>query len=187
MSTLTLSRTDERRLVAEVEAFLASQPAPQVAAAVRPLTAHPLVSLTTDQLVEQALGTTPAAQAPSLSAPPRLARFLPERLWRLVGAARPRRDVTVPQYLGLVVMVLEQHGWTGAGARRTVGGCRCIAGAQELLANLGYGDERTASEASRAIQGALHRRGVTTPYWSWNDAPRRTRSEVLGLLREAGA
>lgn len=179
MTTFTLSRTDEQRLVREVEAFLATQPVPA-------RTAHPLVSLSTEQLVAEALGTAPAGEAPSLSAPPRLARFLPESLWRLAGAARPRREVTVPQYLDLLVLVLERHGWTGAGARRTVGGCRCIAGGQELLAHLGYGGREVAEAASRAIQAELHRRGITLPYWEWNDAPGRRRSEVLGVLRAAG-
>lgn len=180
MSTLTLSRADEQRLVREVEAFLAAQPAP-----VR--TAHRLVTLPTEQLVAEALGATPVEEAPSLSAPPRLARFLPESLWRLVGAVRPRREVTVSQYLHLLVLVLERHGWTGAGTRRTVGGCRCIAGGQELLAHLGYGSSDTAAAASRAIQAELHRRGITVPYWEWNDAPGRRRAEVLGVLQAAGS
>lgn len=180
--TALLSREDEQRLVAEVEAFLASQPATPVE---RLLTAHPLLSRSTADLVAEVESNLPPEQAPSLSAPPRLSRWLPECVWRLMGATRPVREVTVPQYLGLLVAVLERHGWDGSGRGRSVGGCRCIAWAQRLLAHLGYGDERTAAEASRAIQAALHQRGVTAPYWEWNDAPDRTAAEVAQLLRSA--
>lgn len=180
--TALLSRKDEHLLVEQVEAFLAAQPATPVE---RLLTAHPLLSRSTADLVAEVEGNLPV-QAPALSAPPRMARFLPESLWRLVGAARPRREVTVPQYLHLLVLVLERHGWTGAGARRTVGGCRCIAGGQELLAHLGYGSQQIAEAAGRAIQAELHRRGVRSTYWEWNDATGRRRSEVLGVLRAAG-
>ncbi|MBB1252911.1 hypothetical protein H3146_05955 [Streptomyces sp. OF3] len=178
MDTLTISRRDADQLVADVEAYLARQ---------APRTAHPLVTAPTDRLVAEALASLPAGPAPDLSAPSRAWRWLPERAWRAVARLRPRRDVTVQQYLGLLVMVLERHGWTGAGARRTVGGCRCIAGAQELLAHLGYGAEGTADAAGRAIQDVLHRRGEKQPYWEWNDARDRRRAEVLALLREAAA
>lgn len=184
MTTFTLSRTDEQRLVAEVEAFLASQP--EVPPVERVLTAHPLLSRSTADLVAEVESNLPA-QAPSLSAPPRWTRWLPESLWRLVGATRPRRDVSVSEYLALLVLVLERHGWDGSGRGRSVDGCRCIAWSQRLLATLGYGSAETADAASRAIQGVLHRRGVTVPYWEWNDVPGRRRSEVLGLIREAGA
>lgn len=187
MNMLTLSRSDEQTLVEQVEAFLASQPASEIAAPASPLTAHPLVSLTTEQLVAQSQSATPSAQAPSLSAPPRWTRWLPESLWRLVGTVRPRREVSVSEYLSLLVLVLERHGWDGSGRGRSVDGCRCIAWSQRLLATLGYGSAETADAASRAIQGVLHRRGVTVPYWEWNDVPGRRRSEVLGLIREAGA
>lgn len=179
--TITLSREDERLLVRQVEEFLASQPAAPVE---RLLTAHPLLSRSTADLVAEVEGNLPSP-APSLSAPRRVARWLPESVWRMVGAVRPVREVTVSQYLGLLVEVLESHGWDGSGRGRSVGGCRCIAWAQRLLAHLGYGSEVTATAASRTIQDALHRRGVTAPYWEWNDDPNRTRGQVLGLLHAA--
>ncbi len=95
-----------------------------------------------------------------------------------------RRAVTVAQHLELTALVLQRYGWTQR-SLRTAGGRRCILGAQAVLYRLGYGDERTAEEAGRWIQGVLRRRGISSPYWAWQDGPGRTEVEVLHLLREA--
>lgn len=175
---------DVEQLVADIEQYLAAQPAPAPSSA--PVTAHPLVSVSTAELVAEALATLPAAPAPELSPPSPLLRWLPERLWRLVGAARPRRHVTVSAYLHLTALVLERHGWN-QGSWRSRGGGRCIAGGMRLLLHLGYGDERTAAAASRAVERVLAADGVTVSFWEWQDRAGVRRERVLAVLREAAA
>jgi hypothetical protein len=156
-------------------------------------TAHRLVTATTAELVEQALGTTTerAADAPVL--PGGLWRVMPDRLLALHPARRSeravRRQITVTQHLELTATVLEQWGWahtqTRRTAKRTLGGRRCIIGAQYAVHRLGYGTEVTAVEAGRQIQGVLDRRGITMPYPAWNELPSTTGPMVLAVVRTA--
>ncbi|GAB2778337.1 DUF6197 family protein [Streptomyces daliensis] len=175
---------DAAVLVVEIEHYLEARA--RGAAAPAPTTAHPLVSRTTQQLVDEALSTTPAvAAAPELRAPWRLLRLLPDTVLRRLP--RRTRAVSVAEHLELVALTLVSYGWTGHGALRTRSGRRCIAGAQTVLHHLGYGDARTVAEAGRVLDEVLAERGQAGPYWQWNDAPGRREEEALGLVRAAAA
>ncbi|MGA5869270.1 DUF6197 family protein [Streptomyces cinereoruber] len=169
---------DAATLIADIEAYLATQ---------APRTAHPLVTKTTAQLVAEALAEQPeqAEQTPTLTPPSRALRILPDWALSLLGhRAGTRQNVTVTQYLELTALVIQRYGWTQR-TLRTTSGRRCILGAQAVLYRLGYGDEQTAEEAGRRIQGVLTGRGITAPFWAWQDNPDRTEGEVLHLIRTA--
>ncbi|MCD9196054.1 DUF6197 family protein [Streptomyces albireticuli] len=165
-------------LVEEIERYLAGQRR----------TAHPLVSKTTAELVEEALGAArPAAPvaAPVLSVPGRVARVLPDWLLPVFRQAHGAgRGVSVAEHLELTALLIERHGWA-QGRLRSPGGARCLLGAQRVLVRLGYGDEATARAAGRRVQAVLTARGITQDYYEWNDHPDRTAGEVLYLLRQA--
>lgn len=176
---------DAGRLVAEIEQYLAAQ-------SCRPRgTAHPLVTKPTVELVAEALAgsvapVAPAAGAPSLDLPAVL-RFLPD--WVLPvfrGSQGAGRVVSVAEYLELAALVLERFGWAH-GRLRTRGGRRCIGGALVVLYRLGYGDEATVLAAGEQLEAVLAGRGLSMPFWCWNDHPGRTQGEVLYLLRQAAA
>lgn len=184
-ATLSLSLdTDAQQLVDEIERYLAAR--------VR-TTAHPLVTKTTQELIAEALGTplAPAdpAPAPVLTAPSRLLRLLPDWvlsfpvLRQLHGGGRA---ITAAEHLELTALVIEQYGWA-SGKLHTHSGRRCILGAQAVLYRLGYGDESTVHAAAAHLQAVLAGRGITQPYHRWNDAPGRTREEVLYLVRQAAS
>ncbi|MFC8009139.1 DUF6197 family protein [Streptomyces cinereoruber] len=166
---------DAATLIRDIEAYLATQ---------APRTAHPLVTKTTAQLVAEALAEQPE-QAPILTPPSRALRILPT--WMLTLLARRHgagRQITVAEHLELTALVIERFGWAQR-TLRTPSGRICMLGAQAVLYRLGYGDEQTAEEAGRRIQGVLGRRGISAPYWAWQDGPERAEVEVLHLLREA--
>lgn len=147
-------------------------------------TAHRLVSVPTGVLVEQALGV-PAGERATEVLPRGVWRVLPDRLLAL---RRTRQAVTVAEHLHLTAAVLTEWGWARSGGRRrTVGGRRCILGAQYAVYRLGYGTEQDVAEAGRQIQGALTNRGVTMPYPHWNELPTTTRAQALSLVRDAAA
>ncbi|WP_328941539.1 hypothetical protein OG259_07650 [Streptomyces sp. NBC_00250] len=172
---------DAATLIADIEAYLADQ---------APRTAHPLVTKTTAELVAEALATPPAAseqQAPTLTAPNRLWRIIPDWALALTPARRLHgagRAITVTQHLELTALVIQQYGWH-RGALRSRGGARCILGAQAVLYRLGYGDEATAAAAGQQMQNVLRRRGIDEPYHRWNDSSQRTLDDALHLIREA--
>ncbi len=151
-------------------------------------TAHPLVTKTTAELIEEALSLPSAPGEPVsvlvLTPPARALRLLPDWvlsvpvLRQLHGAGR---HVSVAEHLELTALVIERFGWSRS--LLSASGRRCILGAQAVLYRLGYGDEGTARAAGNAIQDVLATRGITEPYHRWNDAPGRTREEVLHLLR----
>jgi len=174
------------KLVDEIERYLAA----------RRRTAHPLVTATTGDLVRQALAeldTRPAADPAAPELPAGLWRILPDRLLSLhpgrLGVGVERLRVSIPEHLELTALVLERWGWAQTGSRiRTGGGRRCILGAQHALYRLGWGTEVTVHEAGRRIQGALVHRGVTRPYWEWNDQGGVTSRQAIGVvLAAAGA
>ncbi|MFD7980847.1 hypothetical protein [Streptomyces sp. NPDC059071] len=170
--------------VADEAAFLVREIEQYLAARVR-TTAHPLVTKTTTELIAEALGAAPAA--PVLTAPARALRILPDwvlnfpLLRQLHGAGR---QISVAEHLELTALVIERYGWH-RGALRTRSGRRCILGAQAVLYRLGYGDETTVQAAGARIQDALAARGITEPYYRWNDAVGRTQAEVTALIRAA--
>jgi len=170
---------DAAALIADIEAYLAAQ---------APRTAHPLVTKTTAELVAEAL-QTPAVEtaAPTLAAPARWWRIIPDWALALTPARRLHgagRTITVTQHLELTALVLQQCGHHRGGLRSR-SGRRCILGAQAVLYRLGYGDERTAEAAGRAMQNVLRRRGIDEAYHRWNDRPERTLTDALHLIREA--
>ncbi|MFF9840367.1 hypothetical protein [Streptomyces sp. NPDC013740] len=164
-------------LVREIEQYLVARTR---------TTAHPLLTKTTAELVAEALSTL-APAAPVLTAPARALRLLPDwvldfpLLRQLHGGGR---RISVAEHLELTALVIERYGWH-RGALRSTSGRRCILGAQAVLFRLGYGDEATALAAGHRLQAALTARGITEPYHRWNDAPHRTREEVLTLVRTA--
>lgn len=170
---------DASALIAEIEKYLADQ---------APHTAHPLVTKTTDQLIAEALSPNMGteAPAPTLTAPSRMWRILPDWALSLVRQlhAGTARHVTVAQHLELTALVIEQYGWA-RGNLRTASGGRCILGAQLVLRHLGYGDNSTAAEAGRHLTNTLAARGIQQPIHQWNDGHGRTQGEVLHLIREA--
>lgn len=170
---------DPTQLVRDIETYLAQQPATTAT------TAHPLVTATTDELVTQALAGIPTG--PTVTAPARWTRTLPSWALRIIGTVTggAGQHVTVDQHLELTALVLERYGWTGSGVTRTASGSRCIAGAQAVLVQLGYGDWETARGAGRRMDTELHRRGQPGPYYEWNDRSGRTADQALELVRAA--
>ncbi|MFD7867799.1 hypothetical protein [Streptomyces sp. NPDC059783] len=178
-ATPPVAPVDVDGLVREIEQYLAARTR---------TTAHPLVTKTTAQLVDEALVAAPAAAA-STRIPGRVMRLLPD--WVLtVPVVRRRhggaRAVTVTEHLELTALVIERYGWA-QGTHRTTSGRRCILGAQAVLYRLGHGDEATVEAAGQHLQAVLAARGCTLTYHRWNDLPGRTEVEVLALVRAAAA
>lgn len=168
-------------LVGEIERYLAAR-----TRATSPPTAHKLVTKTTQQLVDEALGALKQpAPAQQLDGPARILRVLPDRVLKALHRG-PARAVSVAEHLELTALVIERYGWSH-GALRSRSGRRCIAGAQTVLHHLGYGNKSTIAAAGRALDAVLHERGQRGPYYEWNDHPGRRREEVLDLLRTAAS
>ncbi|MFE2045933.1 hypothetical protein ACFXAZ_34440 [Streptomyces sp. NPDC059477] len=178
-------------LVAEIERYLAETGR---------TTAHPLVTKTTQELVAEALGTlgspatpaTPAgaaAPAPALSPPPAWLRRLPAWVLSvpLVSArwGAGARHISPAEHLELTALVIERWGWT-QGDDSDEDGAVCIRGAQAVLLRLGYGDADTLHRATDHLHQVLAPIGGGSAV-AWNDAPGRTRQQVLSLLRTAAA
>jgi hypothetical protein len=172
-------------LVTGIERYLAA----------RRRTAHPLVTATTQELVDQALAAGPlpaptTGSATDVSLPRGLWRVMPDRLLSLHPARRgegvQRLRITTAQHLELTALVLERWGWARTPKGwRTPGGSRCILGAQAAIFHLGYGTEDTVTAAGIHIQTALTRRGIREPYPTWNDRPGTSRDQVLAVIRTA--
>ncbi|MFC8020538.1 DUF6197 family protein [[Kitasatospora] papulosa] len=149
-------------------------------------TAHPLVTKTTQQLIDEALGAPAPAATSAIELPGRLLRLLPD--WVLsVPVVRHRhgnRPVTVAEHLELTALVIERYGWT-QGKHRTRSGRACILGAQAVVFRLGIGDQSTVDRAGQRLQAVLRNRGCTLAYHRWNDLPDRTAAEVIALVRTA--
>ena len=153
-------------------------------------TAHPLVSVPTAALMEQALACRSEAAATGPVLPQGVWRVLPDRLLALHPGRRAERldrlRIPVAQHLELTATVLEQWGWAATGRHnRTSGGRRCILGAQYALYRLGWGTEVTVGEAGRWIQGELTARGITLDYPDWNELPGVTAQMAVGVVRAA--
>lgn len=175
-------------LVTGIERYLAA----------RRRTAHPLLTATTRELVDQALaelaGGPLAAPvtgpADAVSLPRGLWRVMPDRLLSLHPARRgegvQRLRISPAQHLELTALVLERWGWARTPGRwRTPGGNRCILGAQAAIHHLGYGTQDTVTAAGVHIQTALTARGIREPYPTWNDQPTTSRDQVLAVVRAA--
>ncbi|MFF6847116.1 DUF6197 family protein [Streptomyces antimycoticus] len=180
---------DADQLIAEIEQFLASQPArrPHLPA---PKPARGGFDLPpVDQLIAEAGIVT--GPAPRTKKPPKakggqlpggMWRMLPD--WALSARRGSRRQVTVTEHLQLTALVIQRYGWCGRGLR-SKSGRRCVLGAQAVLYRLGYGDQGTAMAAGRVMDRILAARGIRAHYWEWNDHAGRDEGDVLYLLREA--
>jgi hypothetical protein len=190
------SVVDADGLVREIETYLARQPfvvpnrpAVPAAPAGPPArrTAHRLVTKSTQELVDEALGqipAPPATTAPALTAPSALLRHLPDWVLRLPVLRQAHgggRELHASEYLELTALVIERFGWH-QGDLRGKGGGRCILGAQQALHRLGYGTPHTHRQAAAALNTALSHSGGGS-YETWNDRPGRTLDQVLTLLR----
>jgi hypothetical protein len=181
MATTTLLPGLDTALADEVEAWLHDPSR----------TAHRLVSLPTVELMRLALADEAPAAAAEVPVLPRgLWSVLPDRLLALHPGRRVERmdrlRIPVRQHLELTAQVLSEWGWAQTGRRvRTVGGGRCILGAQYALFRLGYGTEVTVEEAGRRIQGVLGSRGVHDPYPRWNERPNITGDMAVAVVRAA--
>ncbi|MEU8749747.1 DUF6197 family protein [Streptomyces chartreusis] len=193
MSTTTLARAsratgagtetpiDFDSLVVEIERYLAARTR---------TTAHPLVTKTTRELVDEALRElTPApavSASPVLNPPPAWLRRLPE--WALsIPLIRNRFgagcQLTVAEHLELTALIIKRWGWATDGDRGEHGEV-CIRGAQFVLLRLGYGDAGTLHRASARLHEVLAR-GTGGSFIAFNDAPGRTKQQVITLLRTA--
>jgi hypothetical protein len=157
-------------------------------------TAHPLVTATTDELVQTALANlapAPAAQHPHEPQLPRgLWRLLPARFLALHPArhfdAGRRRTITPAEHLDLTVLLLRQWGWSQtSGHIRSLTGRRCIVGAQYALFRLGYGTEDTVIAAGHHIDNVLRCRGIKLPYVWWNEQSHVGPNQVLAVVQAA--
>lgn len=166
------------QLLEEIENYLATQKR----------TAHPLVTRTTQELVDEALAQLkPAAVEAELLPPSTLLKLLPTKVLRYLRGTSTSagRPLSVAEHLQLTTLTLQRFGWTGHGELRTRSGRCCIAGAQTVLRQLGYGDERLIREAGAHLDRVLVQRGESGPYYLWNDRPGRTVEQVLDLLDAA--
>jgi hypothetical protein len=178
---IEISQRDLDRLWSGIEEHLANAAPPAPA---KPGIVHASVA----DLIEQArIQKGPAwrqkkprtkQRKPEIDLPGRLRAMIPEPLHR-----RRSTYVTVARHLELTLEVLERYGWARTGDNwRTVGGRRCILGAQMLLLALGYGDRDTLNRAGGYLNVELRQRRVTNPYYEWNEAPGRTYDDVRHLL-----
>ncbi|MEU8977634.1 hypothetical protein [Streptomyces sp. NPDC048309] len=156
-------------------------------------TAHPLVTKSTQELIDEALrgiAPAPAATGARVLAPPSAwLRHLPQ--WALsIPLVRNRwgagaRQLTAAEHLELTALVIERWGWTQEADRGEKGEV-CIRGAQFVLLRLGYGDADTLHRADVHLHQVLAPTGGGS-FVAWNDVPGRTRDQVLALLRTAAA
>ncbi|WP_441245431.1 DUF6197 family protein [Kitasatospora sp. McL0602] len=169
--TLTV---DGSGLVAEIEAYLASLPAPAGPAGAAGL-AGPVVPYVCP------LGSV--LQPWNAGYPPPR-RTLLDRLAR--RAARPAR-VSVAAHLELASRYLTGHGWV-QGALWDAEGRVCLLGAQAAVLAHGYGTPQDARRARVQVMEVLHATG--RPAGSpdeYNDAPGTRQSDVQRLLGDAAA
>ncbi|MER5639915.1 hypothetical protein ABT095_23575 [Kitasatospora sp. NPDC002227] len=152
-------------LVAEIEAYLATLPAP--------------ARLTVPYVCP--LGTT---RQPWHAGYPAPRRTVLDRLLR--RAARPVL-VSVADHLALASRYLTGHGWL-QGAMWDTQGRVCLLGAQAAVVAHGYGTPDLARRARVQVMEVLHATGrpVRSPD-EWNDAPGTREADVHRLLEQAAA
>jgi hypothetical protein len=154
---------DATGLVAEIEAYLASLPAPA---------RHPVPYVCP-------LGST---VRPWYADHPLPRRTLLDRL-----AHRPARPVPVSaaQHLELTSRYLTAHGWL-QGALWDAGGRVCLLGAQAAVLAHGFGVPATVQSARVQVMEVLHATGrpVTSPD-EYNDRPTTRQCDIHRLLERA--
>ncbi|PYC82687.1 hypothetical protein C7C46_10045 [Streptomyces tateyamensis] len=159
---LTLS-PDDSGLVTEIEAYLASLPAPA---------RHPVPYVCPYGRTLQ----------PWNAEHPLPRRTMLDRL-----AHRPARPVPVSaaQHLGLTSRYLTQHGWL-QGAMWDATGRVCLLGAQAAVLAHGYGSPRTVQTARTQVMEVLHATGrpVASPD-EYNDRASTRQSDIHRLLERA--
>lgn len=155
------------KLVADIEAYLKSQPLP------------------------------PAPSRPRLTVPhvPRYGSVVqpwdhkvhkPERTWAdRILRRRPTPEVTVRQFLELLDSYIHQHGWT-QGLLWDPQGRVCLLGARARVLAAGYGTPAVDEQARLLIGNQLGYRGEGIPLDNWNDMPERRVCDIHALLQEIG-
>ncbi|MFE0461758.1 hypothetical protein ACFW1A_21150 [Kitasatospora sp. NPDC058965] len=159
---LTLS-PDASGLVGEIEAYLASLPAPP-----RPLVPYVCPSGRTLQ--------------PWNAEYPLPRRTLLDRLVRRPGRPVP---VSAAQHLRLTSRYLTQHGWL-QGAMWDGAGRVCLLGAQAAVLAHGYGSPATVRTARAQVMEVLHATGrpAASPD-EYNDRPGTRQADIHRLLEQA--
>lgn len=174
MATITLpplaadTSRDAAQLVAEIEAYLATLPAPR-----RALPAMPHIS---------ALGQV---QQPWNAGLPVPTRTLADRLHRRGPAPVP---LDVAGHLRLLSRYLTVHGWCQK-ALVDAAGRRCMLGAQYAVLSAGYGSAEVVVGARQVMlrEIATMGGGAFARVEDWNDAEGRSAAQVHRLLDVAAA
>ncbi|MGC0317298.1 DUF6197 family protein [Kitasatospora acidiphila] len=161
-------------LVAEIEAYLRSLPAPSRAVAARPFTLDRLAVPAVNPYGSVVQQWHHGVQLPE-----------PTLLDRIRGRRRVAQ-VTPAQHLDLLSKYIHQHGWL-QGALWDASGAVCILGAQLRILAAGYSTPAVVERARELIGNEIGYRGETGPIDTWNDAEGRQAADVHQLLRRAAA
>ncbi|WP_344445356.1 DUF6197 family protein [Kitasatospora nipponensis] len=158
---------DASGLVAEIEAYLATLPAPAQSRAALPYVCP--------------LGST--VQTWNTGFPPPTLTLL-ERIARRPAHPVP---VTAADHLRLTSRYLHHHGWL-QGAMWDTAGRVCLLGAQAAVLAHGYGTPTTVQNARWQVMEILHATGrpVTSPD-EYNDQPTTRQADIHHLLDRAAA
>lgn len=146
--------------------------------------ARSLVSMTVDELVDEALGSLPAPLPAERPLPGRLGAVLPDRFhsWRRIGQA----DIRPSTHLAYARRVIAEWGWQNDEYKlRNRRGERCVCGALISAHRLGYGSAETMHRAAGWIHLELKASGWTGLIGPWNRAPGRTQDDALQLIDSA--
>ncbi|MET8703207.1 hypothetical protein ACFVUH_32840 [Kitasatospora sp. NPDC058032] len=164
--TALLLTPDASGLVAEIEAYLASLPAPARTPAPHPVCRYGSV-----------------AQPWHAGHPLPRATLLDRALRR---PARPA-PVTAAEHLGLASRYIAAHGWL-QGAMWDAAGRVCLLGAQAAVLAHGFGTPATVRTARVQLMEVLHATGrpVRSPD-EFNDRPATRQADVHRLLERAAA
>lgn len=150
-------------LVAEIEAYLRSLPAPAsrapVLAPVLPVNPYGQVIHSWHHGIE-------------LPEPTLLGR---------IRGRRPIAQVTPAQHLDLLSRYIHQHGWL-QGALWDASGAVCILGAQLRILAAGYSSPAVVERARELIGNEIGYRRERGPIDTWNDTKGRRAAEVHQLL-----
>jgi hypothetical protein len=151
-------------LVEQIEAYLASLPAPARTVAMPAISVHGSVDAPWDW------GMT---------------RPQPTRTDRLRGRRPAPVPIDTAAHLRLLTRYLTVHGWC-QGALWDSRGQVCLLGGQLAVLRAGYGTEATVVRARTLLLEQFVGQGEYRTVDDWNDAPGRTRHQVFRLLDRAG-
>ena len=162
-----------RLLVAEIEQYLRSLPAPASPAGQRLDVARLLAAAPVCQY-----GQTVQPWWAGWPEPP-VAGLLDR-----IRHSRPGVDVSAQDHLRLTSRFIAAHGWC-QGALRDHAGRVCVLGAQLAVTLTGYGTEATVRRARQRLGNQLGRLGAPMPVDSFNDLPTTRQADIHQLLDRA--